>query len=200
MLRLGEAITGSLDCGRAREAPPALLGRGHLCGPAAGWGGAAPLCGRAGLEPASLQRHSVGWERLRARTPSNARSLRTSRGVLSVLDARAGKEGSRTADRSRAPLPKTPFPFAKNLSRRSPRLRLGGWGRAVWSRANLFRLFSLLRIPLRGRGCFQPPPELQPLPACPRGPRRGPGGPRPRGWGWRPWIRNLVWYLSLDTG
>lgn len=45
VLRLGEAIPGSLDCGRAREAPLALLGRGHLCGPAAGWGGAAPLCG-----------------------------------------------------------------------------------------------------------------------------------------------------------
>lgn len=54
VLRLGEAIPGSLDCGRAREAPLALLERGHLCGPrpagvgprlcVAGRGSGRPLC------------------------------------------------------------------------------------------------------------------------------------------------------------
>lgn len=197
VLRVGEAIPGSLDCGRAREAASALLGRGHLCGPAAGWGGAAPLCGRAGLEPASLQR--VGWERLRARTPSNARRLRTSRGVLSVLDGPAGKEGSRAADRSRAPLP-SPLRLCQESEPEgspAPPGRVGPGG--VVQSKPLSPLFPSPH-PAPGEGCFQPPPELQPLPACPRGPPRGPGGARPRGWGWGPWIRNLVCYLSLDTG
>lgn len=110
--------------GGREETLPALLGRGHLCGPAAGWGGAAPLCGRAGLEPAFPQSHALCWEGLGAATPSNARCLRTSRGPRAVMDCGAGKKDSRTADRSRAP-PQPPF-LAQYLSLRSFRLRLGG--------------------------------------------------------------------------
>lgn len=148
-----------------RKTLPAPLGRGHLCGLAAGWGGAAPLCGRAGLEPAFLQ--ALGWEGLGARTQSKAGCLRISRGVWAVLDCGAAKRGSRTADRS------TAFPQLRFLAEpRSPRSSQhhgkGGAGRSCAERA-LSIAFSLLRNQHRvpGEGCFQQPPDVGRLPACP---------------------------------
>lgn len=76
---------------------------GHLCGLAPGLGGAAPLCGRAGLEPAFLQSHPLGWEGLGAGAESHAGGLRTSRGARAVVDYGAEKRGSRTAYSSTAP-------------------------------------------------------------------------------------------------
>lgn len=128
------------------------------------------MYGRAGLQPAFLQRHPLGWEGLGARTQSNIGCLRIERGCL-VWTAGLKKRGSRTADRSAAPL-QLRF-FAKPRSPRSSQHRgKGGAGRSCEGR-DLSIAFSLLRIPhpVPGEGCFQLSPDLGPLPACPpRGP------------------------------
>ena len=182
-----------------KRSAPRTPGKGSPLRPGGrqGWGRAFVWPGRA---RAGLSAEPLGGLGA-APSPylSNVRGLGTSRGVLSVLDLGAGKEGTRTADRSRAPLP-SPLPFAQESEPEVSPAAPGrvGQGGVVQSKP-LSPLFPSTH-PAPGEGCFQPPPELQPLPACPRGPPKGPGGARPRGWGWRPWIRNLVWYLSLDTG
>lgn len=185
------------------KALPAPLGRGHLCGLAAGWGGAAPLCGRAGLEPAFLQSHALGWEGLGARTQSKAGCLRLSRGVWLFWT-----EGLQEQALGLQTVPQ-PFPSSVSSPSLAARGLPGTTGRVGWGRAELCRASPVLRFfpspqPAPGprvggggeRGCFQRPPDLGPLPACPPlGPPRSVGHWR-RATGWR----SLCLDCFSDTG
>lgn len=127
---------------RGEKSRPAPLGGGVTPVGLAGWGGAAPLCGQAGLQP--------GFCRAAGRQDAEPRGVRTWGAGEGGL--RGWKRGSRTAD----PQP-VPSPRRVTEPRVSPALRRGrGRGGAV-------------RSPRR-RPYPRPPTQPagpRPLPACP---------------------------------
>lgn len=208
-LRLREIAPRSSECGRARrETLPALLGRGHLCGPAAGWGGAAAFVwpGRALASPSAelLSRLGVARSWHSEQRPVSAHF----EGRLGCSGLRGWEKGHWDCRSLKGPSP-NPFLGQVSETRAFDSAREGGAGRSCPEQA-LFAGFSLLRIPhwVLGEGCFQLPPNLGSLPASPQlppTPSRGGGHWRRMTlWGWRPWIRNFVWSLlsplSLTRG
>lgn len=149
---------------RGEKLSPHPRGKGHLCGPAAGWVGPRLCVARRGSnKPFCRDAAWLGGLPLGAGTQGNAGCLRTSWGCQVVLDCGAAKRGSKTANLSPAP-----FPLQVSALRRE-----GVAGRSCPKRA-LSAAFSLLRFPHRvpGQGCVQPPRTASPfLLVHPRGHR-----------------------------